>query len=350
MNDPETTYFWLLRPDAPLYPHALGLLTGQMHTARLGKRFNIPAMRLDEIKFIADETAAKLERAYARLECAWAAWRLKQPARSEGEINEALPLLAECNPHDLSVRRALATAYWMRASISSATAGRFKEAVADWQRSLTLLQTLACEGLLTAHEREWYEIRCDHMRAAIQSGISPPPAPPRAGAWASIYPPGNIHTPVLGFIPAGGWKTSPDELDPLEIIALQDGMEQFTIEQLPHRLFELRGQGRSIHLPGGEVYFILRVDGDSMNRRNIEPGDYVLMRQANSAQHGDIVAAEIIGVDNHATLKLYTEQIDAAGKRAGTLSPDSTNPSHQPLSDKRFAIRGVAIGVFKENK
>lgn len=90
-----------------------------------------------------------------------------------------------------------------------------------------------------------------------------------------------------------------------------------------------------------------------MNTASPEPilnGDYVLMCAQKTAESGDIVAAEIVGVDDRATLKRYKVE---SGKIV--LLPESDDPAFQdPTSircefrkpDDNFYIRGVALAVF----
>jgi len=120
-----------------------------------------------------------------------------------------------------------------------------------------------------------------------------------------------------------------------------------------YRFVSLKDREQTINLSFGRDYFILKVVGTSMNRDgNINDGDYVLMQAKNNAESGDIVAAEIVDIDECATLKRYI--IDENGKIS--LQPESDDPKFQdPISVRRefansdydFHIRGVALAVFK---
>lgn len=72
-----------------------------------------------------------------------------------------------------------------------------------------------------------------------------------------------------------------------------------------------------------EKYFFLRADGDSMNRKEILPGDLVLIRETNIAKNGDIVVALI---NDEATLKEYRYEGHSI-----YLIPHSDNPRHKPI-------------------
>lgn len=100
------------------------------------------------------------------------------------------------------------------------------------------------------------------------------------------------------------------------------------------------------NLHSSEGLFFLKVVGDSMN--NVVPeGGYVLIRQQDYAENGDIVVA-IVNGDNEATLKRF-KQID---NNFVMLEPDSTFNEYQPiiinLKDTDFKIIGKVIGDFKK--
>jgi len=87
-------------------------------------------------------------------------------------------------------------------------------------------------------------------------------------------------------------------------------------------------------------YFFLRANGDSMNQAGINPGDYVLILQQQTARMKDIIVA-LIGDD--ATLKEYGKTDDGFPM----LIPRSDNNEHKPrvlLQD--FSILGVMERVL----
>jgi len=93
--------------------------------------------------------------------------------------------------------------------------------------------------------------------------------------------------------------------------------------------------------PPPHKYFLLRAKGDSMNKKKINDGDLVLVRQQPTAETGDSVVAII---DDEATIKEL--QISNS---AIILKPKSTNKKHQPIIlDKDFLIQGVVVGVVPD--
>lgn len=83
-------------------------------------------------------------------------------------------------------------------------------------------------------------------------------------------------------------------------------------------------------------YFFLRAKGDSMNEKEINDGDMVLVKQQATANNGDIVVALI---DDEATVKEFFRQGETI-----ILKPRSSNKTHQPIILTRdFHIQGVVI-------
>ena len=83
-------------------------------------------------------------------------------------------------------------------------------------------------------------------------------------------------------------------------------------------------------------YFILKAKGDSMDLAGINDGDFVLIKQQQAANDGDLVVALI---DDEATIKKIRFQKDTI-----ILWPCSSNSKHQPiLVTKDFIIQGVVI-------
>jgi repressor LexA len=86
-------------------------------------------------------------------------------------------------------------------------------------------------------------------------------------------------------------------------------------------------------------YFILRVQGDSMDRAGIQHGDLVLVRQQDTAEPGDKVVALI---DDNATVKRLR-----VGRDAILLEPLSTNPVHRPIVvGPEFRVQGVVVATI----
>lgn len=88
----------------------------------------------------------------------------------------------------------------------------------------------------------------------------------------------------------------------------------------------------------GENVFMLVVQGDSMIEAGIFDKDYVVVRQQNTANNGEIVVA--MTADNEATIKRFYKE-----KNYFRLQPE--NDTMEPIIVKEVTILGKVIGVFR---
>ncbi len=84
--------------------------------------------------------------------------------------------------------------------------------------------------------------------------------------------------------------------------------------------------------------FMLVIQGNSMINAGIFDGDYVLVREQNTANNGDIIVALID--DEEATVKRFFKEKDHV-----RLQPE--NDSMSPIFSKNVSILGKVIGVFR---
>ena len=87
-------------------------------------------------------------------------------------------------------------------------------------------------------------------------------------------------------------------------------------------------------------YFMLTVKGDSMIEAGIFNGDYILIKQQNTADNGDIVAAMIDGFESEATVKTFYKEKDHI-----RLQPQ--NSAMSPIIVNDVKILGLVKGVFR---
>lgn len=86
-------------------------------------------------------------------------------------------------------------------------------------------------------------------------------------------------------------------------------------------------------------YFLLRAKGDSMNKKEINDGDFILVKKQPTAENGDTIVAL---VDNEVTIKEYS-----ASTHAVVLRPRSTNNIHKPIvAGNDFQVQGVVVTVI----
>lgn len=90
---------------------------------------------------------------------------------------------------------------------------------------------------------------------------------------------------------------------------------------------------------GEEKVFMLNVVGDSMIEAGIVNGDYVIVRQQQTANNGEIVVA--MTEDDEATVKTFYKEKDHV-----RLQPE--NPTYEPLRLTKVTILGKVIGLFRD--
>jgi repressor LexA len=122
-----------------------------------------------------------------------------------------------------------------------------------------------------------------------------------------------VNVPVVGKVTAG-----------LPITAIENVEEYFP---LPERL-----------APDEENVFMLEIMGESMIEAGILDGDYVIVRQQQSANNGDIVVA--MTEEDEATVKRFFKEKDYI-----RLQPE--NSTMEPIILRNISILGKVIGVYR---
>ena len=122
-----------------------------------------------------------------------------------------------------------------------------------------------------------------------------------------------INVPIVGKVTAG-----------LPITAVENVEEFFP---LPENL-----------APADEQLFMLEVMGESMIEAAILDGDYVIVRQQNTANNGDIVVA--MTDEDEATVKRFFKEKDYF-----RLQPE--NSTMDPIILQNVSILGKVIGVYR---
>ena len=90
-------------------------------------------------------------------------------------------------------------------------------------------------------------------------------------------------------------------------------------------------------LVGDGELFLLEVRGDSMIEAAICDGDYVVVRRAQTAENGDIVAALL---DDEATVKTFQ-------RKAGNVWLLPHNPAYDPIDGTHATILGKVTAVLR---
>lgn len=121
-----------------------------------------------------------------------------------------------------------------------------------------------------------------------------------------------VRVPVVGKVTAGQ-----------PITAFEDIEEYFPLPE---------------NVVASDQVFMLRVVGDSMIEAGILDGDYVIVRQQNVANNGDIVVA--MTDEDEATVKRFFKE-----KNHIRLQPE--NAALQPIILQSVTILGKVIGVYR---
>ena len=90
---------------------------------------------------------------------------------------------------------------------------------------------------------------------------------------------------------------------------------------------------------GDNNVFMLSIMGDSMIEAGIHNGDYVIVKQQQTANNGDIVVA--MTEDDEATVKRFYKEKDHI-----RLQPE--NSTLEPIRLKHVSILGNVIGLFRD--
>lgn len=88
-----------------------------------------------------------------------------------------------------------------------------------------------------------------------------------------------------------------------------------------------------------EQVFMLEIMGESMIEAGIHDGDYVIVKQQNTANNGDIVVA--MTEDNEATVKRFFKEKDWV-----RLQPE--NSSMEPIILRNVTVLGKVIGLYRQ--
>jgi repressor LexA len=195
---------------------------------------------------------------------------------------------------------------------ASVTSRGYPPSIREIGDAVGLTSTSSVAHQLRTLERKGYLRRDPNRPRAVDVRGADETATPVTEVTGSDALPEPTFVPVLGRIAAGG------------PILAEEAVED--VFPLPR---ELVGEG---------TLFLLKVVGESMIEAAICDGDWVVVRQQNVADNGDIVAAMI---DGEATVKTF--------KRAGGqvwLMPH--NPAFDPIPGNDATVLGRVVTVIRK--
>ncbi|CAN7416621.1 MULTISPECIES: transcriptional repressor LexA [Bacillaceae] len=123
-----------------------------------------------------------------------------------------------------------------------------------------------------------------------------------------------VNVPLIGKVTAG------------QPITAVENVEEFF--PLPERM-----------APSDEQVFMLEIMGDSMIEAGILDGDFVIVRQQQTANNGDIVVA--MTDEDEATVKRFFKEKDYV-----RLQPE--NSTMEPIILRNVSILGKVVGVYRQ--
>lgn len=321
-----------------------------------------------------------------------------QVALELGYIAEAGELFYEARGNLLGNQHRYAVIAWMTGCVFWLQPGsRQNKAISLWQQSIDLFTRLAQDSTTNITRMQWYNAQIDIMTRCLQYAIEEnelpdkrdilgisPQAAPTSGTSAK---PGS--KPTTGGTSSGTGSSTPPPLEPIEnflelfvvyeeipaglpgAVAYQPSprypagykdlsasdyieVTRVRIGEAEYHVRTLATASRRVNLIDPHHHYVLKVRGNSMNQAGIDDGDFVVLRSQVTARNGDIVAAEILGVDvSRATLKRYTTRDKFIILQAESSDPEFEGKTWEfsadvlNKKDEGFYIRGVAVAVLK---
>jgi repressor LexA len=123
-----------------------------------------------------------------------------------------------------------------------------------------------------------------------------------------------VPVPLMGDVAAG---------EPIEAIA---GQETVAVPE------DMLGRGE---------HYVLRVNGDSMIEEQIRDGDYLVVKQRETAENGEMVVA-LVDQESATVKKFYRE-------KDGQVRLQPANAAMQPMyfGADRVMVQGIVVGVIR---
>lgn len=180
----------------------------------------------------------------------------------------------------------------------------YPPSVREIGEAVNLKSSSTVHGHLSRLEKKGYIRRDPSKPRAIELLVDEPEAE---------YDLETVQVPLLGRVTAG------------QPITAVENIEDYY--PMPKRMIGDDGQS-----------FLLRVQGDSMTDVGIHDGDYVIVRQQQTANNGEIVVA--MTEDDEATVKRFFREKDHI-----RLQPE--NDAFDPIIVEDVTVLGKVIGLFR---
>lgn len=196
----------------------------------------------------------------------------------------------------------------------------------------------------------------DFIRAEIHR-CGYPPSVREIGEAIGLSSSSTVHSHLAALEAKGYIKRDPSKPRALEVFDYRDtdrGLDYGQVRAVPlvgqvaagSPILAAENIESTMQLPAemaDESTFILRVKGDSMVEAGILDGDFVVVRQQNTAQNGEIVVAMVSddgAGDPEATVKAFYREADRI-----RLQP--RNSSMEPIYATQVSILGKVVALFR---
>ena len=264
-------------------------------------------------------------------------------------LDEAEIILSDAVSRAWSDLHRRAVIQWMLGTVQWQSFPSRQQAVISWQNSLSDFELLSKQPGLPYEQHAWYkETRAQLEQSVLEAmeqvgryqdidrgsssgnhgekpvaqsdkARSTPPLPDPGREQSDEVPRASESNPpstsdilqlftISDEIPAGDF--GPSGIDPFPIGTVE--IDRLLINGRPYSIHSTRGR-KVINLPLDQKLAVVKVKGDSMDQENITADDYVILRRVDVPSNGDIVMAEVVGIDSQATLKTIFQ-----GKRSGS--------------------------------
>ncbi len=178
-----------------------------------------------------------------------------------------------------------------------------------------------------------------------------PPSVREIGEAVGLSSSSTVHSHLAKLEELGFIRRDPTKPRAIDVLAETPWRQQKALTQVPlvgrvtagQPILAMENIEETYPLPtelvGRDNVFMLVVRGDSMINAGILDGDYVLVRDQDTARNGEIVVA-MVGEDE-ATVKRFFREKDHV-----RLQPE--NDYLEPIISREVAILGKVIGVFRQ--
>lgn len=178
-----------------------------------------------------------------------------------------------------------------------------------------------------------------------------PPSVREIGEAVGLSSSSTVHSHLAALEAKGFIRRDPSKPRALEVLDFREtdrGIDYDSVRAVPvvgqvaagSPILAAENIEQTMSLPkemADEGTFILRVKGESMIEAGIMDGDFVVVKQQQTAQNGEIVVALL---DDSATVKTFYRETDRI-----RLQPE--NASMEPIYSRDVSILGKVVALFR---